>query len=220
MQLRDIMTKAVETIGHDATLRFAATLMEKENVGFLPVMRSGQLVGVITDRDITIRAVSKGMSSEETLVEQAMTEKVVAMPENGDLEDAADLMGSRKVRRLVVTDEHEVLVGVVSLDTLSMHIAQYGYPEDRFEGEAHADTREFPAGFDPAAQGDSETETETSIGVDPALMPKDVDPAVKGNDPSVTAEAEIAERDTRDHTDPRKGPRSLIQGQDAKGQQR
>ena len=103
MQLRDIMTKSVETIGHDASLRFAATLMENENVGFLPVMRDGQMVGVITDRDITVRAVSKGLSPEETIVEQAMTEHVVALPENTEVEDAADLMDSRKVRRLVVT---------------------------------------------------------------------------------------------------------------------
>lgn len=203
MQLRDIMTKAVETIGTDASLRFAATLMENENVGFLPVMRDGQMVGVITDRDITVRAVSRGLSPEETLVEQAMTEGVVALPENSNVEDAANLMGEHNVRRLVVTGENESLVGVVSLDTLSLYIGRFGQPEGRFGGEAHADTREFPAGFDPAAQATDAGDTDTSIGNDP-------DPAVAGNDPSVTAEAEVTERNARDLTDPRKGPRSLI----------
>lgn len=204
MQLRDIMTKSVETIGNDASLRFAATLMENENVGFLPVMRGGEMIGVITDRDITVRAVSRGLSPDETIVEQAMTEGVIALPENSDVEDAADLMDQHKVRRLVVTDENESLVGVVSLDKLSLYIGRYDMAEDDFEGEAHADTREFPVGFDPAAQAsDDDADAETSIGTDP-------DPAVVGNDPSVTAEAEVTPRDARDQTDPRKGPRSLI----------
>lgn len=209
MQLRDIMTKSVETIGYDASLRFAATLMENENVGFLPVMRDGQMVGVITDRDITVRAVSKGLSPEETIVEQAMTENVVALPENTEVEDAADLMDSRKVRRLVVTDSHESLVGVVSLDTLSLYIGRYGTPADRFEGEANAGTREFPGDFDPAAQA-GDAGTHTAIGMEPGMPMSDADPAVVGNDPSVTAEAQIVKRDARDQADPRKGPRSLI----------
>ena len=174
-------------------------------------MRNGHLVGVITDRDITVRAVSRGLSPEETIVEQAMTEDVVAMPENSEVDDAAVLMDTRKVRRLVVTDAHESLVGVVSLDTLSMHIGRYGLPEDRFEGEANDDTREFPAGFDPAEQT-GRAKTATAIGSDPTIPARDLDPAVKGSDPSITAEAEIFERDARDQTDPRKGPRSLDSG--------
>lgn len=209
MQLRDIMTKSVETIGYDASLRYAATLMENENVGFLPVMRDGQMVGVITDRDITVRAVSKGLSPEETIVEQAMTEHVVALPENAEVEDAADLMDSRKVRRLVVTGARESLVGVVSLDTLSLYIGRYGMPADRFEAEVNTGMREFPAGLDPAAQTGG-AGTQTAIGNEPGMPVADADPAVVGNDPSVTAEAEIVKRDDRDQADPRKGPRSLI----------
>lgn len=209
MQLRDIMTKAVETIGFDASLRFAATQMEKEDVGFLPVMREGRLVGVITDRDITVRAVSKGLNPEKTRVADAMTEAVVKLPENSDVEDAADLMDTRKVRRLVVTDAQESIVGVVSLDTLSMYIGRFNTSSSRLEGEANDDTLEFPAGYDPAAQA-GDAGTDTAIGNDPATTAEDADPAVAGNDPSVTAEAEIAPRDARDQTDPRKGPRALI----------
>ncbi len=211
MQLREIMTRSVETIGHDATLRFAATLMENENVGFLPVMRDGQMVGVITDRDITVRAVSKGLSPEETLVEQAMTEKVVALPESSEIEDAAELMDTRKVRRLVVTNAQASLVGVVTLDTLSMYIGRYGTPGDWFEGEGNSETGDFPVDFDQAAQA-GDAGAQTAIGNDPAVVRKDPDPAVAGNDPSVTAEAEIAKRDDRTRSDPRKGPRSLAPG--------
>jgi len=214
MQLRDIMTKAVETIGSDATLRLAATRMDNENVGFLPVLRGGQLVGVITDRDITVRAVSKGLNPEKTLVQDAMTDEVVRLSEDRPVEEAADLMDAHKVRRLVVTDARESIVGVVSLDTLSMYIGRFGSLGSRLEGEANEDTREFPVGFDPAAQA-VDGETDTAIGNDPAVADELADPAVKENDPSVTAEAEIAPRDSRDQTDPRKGPRSLIKGERA-----
>ena len=82
-------------------------------------------------------------------------------------------------------------------------------PADRFEAEANAGTREFPARFDPAAQtGDAGTQT--AIGNEPGTPVTDADPAVVGNDPSVTAEAEIVKRDARDQADPRKGPRSLM----------
>ena len=211
MQLRDIMTKYVETIGYDASLRYAATLMQNENVGFLPVMRDGLMVGVITDRDITVRAVSKGLSPEETIVEQAMTENIVALPENTEVEDAADLMDARKVRRLVVTDELESLVGVVSLDTLSMYIGRYGTPSDRFQAEGHEDPAEFSRDFDPA-KSDGEAENLSAVADEPASPMADPDPAEVFNDPSVTAEAEVTMRDARDQADPRKGPRSLIIG--------
>lgn len=207
MQLRDVMTRSVETVAADATLRYAATRMENENVGILPVMRDGRLVGIITDRDITVRAVSRGLSPEETFVEQAMTGDVVTLPENADLQDAAHLMDERKVRRLVVTDGQDAPVGMVTLDKLVPYVHVHASSGGRFSGEANEDTREFPVGFDPAAQAEGAGDTDTSIGEDPA---------VTGNDPSVTAEAEITVRDARDQGDPRKGPRSLMQDEGAK----
>jgi len=196
MQLKEIMTRSVETIGADASLTEAARKMEEKEVGFLPVVTAGQVVGVITDRDITIRAVARGLDPEQTTVEETMTHRIVALPENSEVEDASELMEQRRVRRLVITNEGDALAGVVSFDKLSLYIGRYGMAaDDGLEGEANADTREFPAGFDPAAQAvDDAAEAQTAI----------------GSDPSVTTEAQIVERDARDQTDPRIGPRTLL----------
>lgn len=203
MLIKEIMTRSVETIAADANLTDAAGKMERRNIGFLPVVEDGQVVGVITDRDIIIRAVARGLDPEQTLVEEAMTRRVVALPENSDVLDASELMEQRRVRRLVVTGETAGLAGVVSLDKVSLYIGRYGaLGEDEFEGEANADTQEFPAGFDPAALAGSDDDGEEATSI--------------GNDPSVTTEAEIVERDARDQTDPRRGPRKLLR-QDGKG---
>jgi CBS domain-containing protein len=198
MQLKDIMTRSVEIIAADASLVDAARKMEEKGVGFLPVVEDGRVVGVITDRDITIRAVSRGLDPEQTTVEETMTQRIVSLPEVTNVEDATELMEQRRVRRLIITNETEALSGVVSLDKLSLYIGRYGVIGDEpFEGEANSATREFPVGFDPAAQAVARDED-------------DEDMAPIASDPSVTTEAEIVERDARDQTDPRKGPRSLL----------
>ncbi len=198
MQLKDIMTRSVEIIAADASLVDAARKMEEKGVGFLPVVEDGRVVGVITDRDITIRAVSRGLDPEQTTVEETMTQRIVSLPEVANVEDATELMEQRRVRRLIITNETEALSGVVSLDKLSLYIGRYGVIGDEpFEGEANSATREFPVGFDPAAQAVARDED-------------DEDMAPIASDPSVTTEAEIVERDARDQTDPRKGPRSLL----------
>lgn len=195
MQLKEIMTRTVETIPANATVGDAARKMESTQVGFLPVIQDGEVVGVITDRDITVRAVSRGLDAENTRVSEAMTSRIVSLPENSEVEDATELMEQRRVRRLIITDGAESLTGVVSLDKLSLYVGRYGMAmDDELEGEANAGTREFAAGFDPAAMPDG-SEAQTAI----------------GSDPSVTSEAQIVERDGRDQTDPRKGPRSLIE---------
>ena len=113
MQIKEIMTPAVDTVRAHASLKEAARKMESADVGFLPVLSEGEMVGVITDRDITVRAVAKGLDPEHTSVAQTMTTNVVSLPENSDIEDASDLMEERNVRRLVVTGEDDQPVGVI-----------------------------------------------------------------------------------------------------------
>ena len=195
MQLKDIMTRSVETIPVDASLTEAARKMEQKNIGFLPVVRDGIMVGVITDRDIAIRAVARGLDPEQTIVEEAMTNRIVALPEESELADASELMEHRRVRRLVVT-ANDGLAGVLSMDKLSLYVGRYGLAsQGEFEGEANADTQEFAVGFDPAAMSGDGDDAPTSI----------------GDDPSVTTEAEIAPRNARDQSDPRRGPRALLE---------
>ena len=202
MQLKEIMTREVETVAAHATVGDAARKMESTRVGFLPVIQDGEVVGVITDRDITIRTVSRGLDPENTRVADAMSPRIVALPENSEVEDATELMEQRRVRRLVITDAEASLTGVVSLDKLSLYVGRYGMAGDNeFEGEANSETLEFPVGMDPAAQSSDLGETDTAI----------------GSDPSITTEAEIKPRDARDQTDPRTGPRALMQEEKQRG---
>ncbi len=125
MEIKDIMMRSVETVEPDELLCEAARKMAAQNIGFLPVWQEGQLVGVITDRDIVVRAVARGFDPEQTIVEEIMTSMVVSLPENSDLEDASDLMETKHVRRLVVTDENDMPVGIVSMDKVALHLGVY-----------------------------------------------------------------------------------------------
>ncbi|MEO8164092.1 MAG: CBS domain-containing protein [Betaproteobacteria bacterium] len=147
MEIKDIMMRSVETIEPDELLSEAARKMASQNIGFLPVWQEDQLVGVITDRDIVVRAVACGFDPEQTIVEEIMTSMVVSLPENSDIEDASDLMESKHVRRLVVTDENDMPVGIVSMDKVALHLGVYaldnGLVRDPPEphGDANADGR-------------------------------------------------------------------------------
>jgi CBS domain-containing protein len=160
MQIREIMTRNVETASPLMSLQEAARKMEKRDVGFLPVVSEGSLVGVITDRDITVRAVSRGLDSKQSLVEKVMTHDAIVLPENSDLEDAADLMEEHDIRRLVVTDENEQPVGVVSKDRIALYLGAYA-----MDNGTPGATQEFPEDFDPAGTL-PENDPTTSAGTD------------------------------------------------------
>lgn len=145
MQIREIMTRNVETASPLMSLQEAAKKMKEREIGFLPVISEGALVGVITDRDITVRAVSCGLDAKQSLVEKVMTHDAIVLPENSDLEDAADLMEEHDIRRLVVTDEHDQPVGVVSKDRIALYLGVYA-----MDNGAPGAAQEFPEDFDPA----------------------------------------------------------------------
>jgi CBS domain-containing protein len=119
MKIRDIMTRDVEYIHADTPLKQAAETMERLDTGFLPIGNSPQdkLLGVVTDRDITIRGVARGLDPSNTPVERVKTDRVLYCYEDDSVEDAARNMGEQEVYRLVVLDnEHDKrLSGVVSL---------------------------------------------------------------------------------------------------------
>ena len=125
MEIKDIMMRSVETIEPDESISEAAAKMAAQNIGFLPVSQDGALLGVLTDRDIVVRAVARGFDPEQTIVEEVMTSTVVSLPESSDLEDASELMESRHVRRLIVTDDKDMPVGIVSMDKIAMVLGVY-----------------------------------------------------------------------------------------------
>ena len=125
MEIKDIMLRSLETVEPDESLSEAARKMAAQNIGFLPVWQDGALIGVLTDRDIVVRAVARGFDPEQTIVEEVMTSMVVSLPESSDIEDASDLMETKHVRRLVVTDENDMPVGIVSMDKVALHLGVY-----------------------------------------------------------------------------------------------
>ena len=122
MQVKDIMTKDIEYVTNENTLQEAAEMMLRLDVGELPVVVGNEAVGVITDRDITVRGVAHGLDPKAALVVDAMTEGVIACQESDDIEKVARSMGSHKIRRMPVMDDDGKMNGVVSLADLSQKL--------------------------------------------------------------------------------------------------
>ena len=120
MQVKEIMTRGVECTTPNATLQEAARKMRDLDVGPLPVCDNDKLVGMLTDRDIALRAVAEGQDPRTTRVRDAMTPNVVWCFEDQDAGEAADLMQENQVRRLLVLNRNKRLVGILSLDDLAV----------------------------------------------------------------------------------------------------
>jgi CBS domain-containing protein len=119
MFISEIMTREVESIGPDETLQAAAARMKDLGVGPLPVCENQSVVGMVTDRDITVRAVSKGLDPARTSVREVMSTEVVCCFEDQDVEVAARLMESKQIRRIMVVDRDKKLVGIVTIADLA-----------------------------------------------------------------------------------------------------
>ena len=121
MQLKEMMTKGAKTIGADAVVVEAAKQMRESDVGALPVVQDGSLCGIVTDRDITIRATASGRDPNKTAVKDVMTSEVFTCPAGSDVGEAIRLMEEKQVRRIVVTDTNNHPVGVVSLGDIALN---------------------------------------------------------------------------------------------------
>lgn len=119
MKVKDIMTQNVTFIKPSTPLQEAANLMRDMDVGALPVGENDRLVGIITDRDIVVRALAKNPDIRTTTVEQAMSPHCLYCYENESLEDLSKNMAKNQVRRLPVLNNDKRLVGIVSLGDLS-----------------------------------------------------------------------------------------------------
>jgi len=121
MLVKEVMTRSVACTRPDATLQEAAARMKSLDIGVLPVCGpDDRLAGMITDRDITVRASAEGESPVEIKVADVMTPEVMYCFENAEVEDAALLMKQKQVRRLVVLDQNSRLAGIVSLGDLAV----------------------------------------------------------------------------------------------------
>jgi CBS domain-containing protein len=120
MQLKEIITTPAQTVAPDCSLFDAAKTMMSRDLGWLPVADSGKVVGIITDRDITIRGVAGGLDTRKAKVEDVMSRDVFCCSIDSTIEDAANMMEDEQVRRLVVIDKNEKIAGVVSLADLAL----------------------------------------------------------------------------------------------------
>jgi CBS domain-containing protein len=139
MQIKEIMTREPVVIQPDVVLKEAAVRMRELDSGVMPVGQNDRLVGMLTDRDITIRATAAGKDPNQTRVEEVMTPDVVYCFEDDDLRDAARKMEEHQLRRLIVLNRDKRLVGILSLGDLAVHTA-----DDRLAGEV-ADAVSEPA---------------------------------------------------------------------------
>lgn len=126
MQVKQIMTTDVRTIAPNDTITKAASLMSQLNVGAVPVTDNNRVVGIVTDRDIVLRGVAKGESSNQK-VSEVMTPNVKYVSSDTDVHTVADIMAENQIRRLPVVDNGQ-LVGIVAIGDLAV--------ENIFENEA------------------------------------------------------------------------------------
>jgi len=121
MLVRNVMSRDVQVTQPHSTLREAAELMKVLDVGPLPVCDGDRLVGIITDRDITVRAVAEGQDCWEGKVRDAMSTDIVYCFDDDAVAVAARQMQEKQVRRLMVLNREKKLVGIVSLGDLSVN---------------------------------------------------------------------------------------------------
>ena len=118
MKVKDVMTRDVEVVHPQSGLPVAAMTMRKMDVGALPVVKNGKVEGILTDRDITVRAVAESRDLTTTLVDDVMSREVHAVHEDDDIETAARLMAEWQVRRLPVLSGEGKLIGILSMAAL------------------------------------------------------------------------------------------------------
>ncbi len=122
MELRDIMTRNVEVVNGNASLKEAATKMKKLDVGLIPVCDGDRLKGLLTDRDITIRATANGCDPSKTKVNEVMSTDIAYCLEDQAVDEAVILMEARQIRRLPILNQDKQLVGIVSLADIAVHV--------------------------------------------------------------------------------------------------
>jgi CBS domain-containing protein len=113
-KVRDVMTDRPFCVSPDTTVSEAAEVMEREDIGAVPVLEGDQLAGMITDRDIVIRAIARGKDPRGMPVREVWSRDIVAVRPEEDLSNAMKVMADYQVRRLPVVDDDNHLVGVLA----------------------------------------------------------------------------------------------------------
>jgi CBS domain-containing protein len=123
-KIREVMTRGVEVINPNDTLRDAAEKMRSLNVGPLPVCDGQRVVGMITDRDIVVRAIAIGKDPNTTQVSDAMSPGIQYCFDDDDADNVLKRMTEKQIRRFIVVDRNKKLVGIISLGDLSGEVSE------------------------------------------------------------------------------------------------
>lgn len=116
MNINDIMSKKIIVGNTTNTLSEIAELMKKYDIGFIPIVNKNKLVGVITDRDIVINAISNNCSFND-LIDKYVVKNIISIEQNKSIDDALNLMALKKVKRLIVTDNNKIS-GILTLSDI------------------------------------------------------------------------------------------------------
>lgn len=119
MRCSEIMTRDVRTASPEMTLRDVAVMMREGDMGAVPVVDSGRLTGILTDRDIVVRAVAEGKDTS-TPVSEAMTTEIFSVEPNEFVFEAIRLMGDKQVRRIPVVNPEGELAGIISMADIAL----------------------------------------------------------------------------------------------------
>jgi len=129
MKVHDAMTKSPATCEPTTSLRVAAQLMDVHDCAAIPVTRNGELVGIITDRDIACRAVAKASNAADLLVQEFMTTPVIAVSPEDPLDKAAELMSENRIHHLPVIANDGRVVGVLAQSDLGRRMTNREFGE-------------------------------------------------------------------------------------------
>src|SRR6476620_2654455 len=119
MHCSEIMTRDLRTATREMTLREVGSMMREGDMGSVPVVENGRLIGIVTDRDIVVRCVAEGLDPE-TSVSKAMTTEIFSVKPDDFSFEAVRLMGDKQVRRVPVVDQEGKLAGIISMADIAL----------------------------------------------------------------------------------------------------
>lgn len=138
MKINEIMTRNVECVSPSLKISLAAEKMLNEDIGFLPICEHDRVIGTVTDRDITIRSVAQGRDPRLAPISEIMTSTIFHCYEDDDVETVAKAMEDDAVRRMLIFDRDDQLVGVVSLGDIARAKDESGLAGETLSGIAEA----------------------------------------------------------------------------------
>lgn len=121
MRCREIMTTSVQTATREMPLKDAAALMRDGDMGSIPVVEDGRLVGIVTDRDIVVRSIADGRNADSP-VGEAMTTEIFSVLQDDYVFEAIRLMGDKQVRRIPVVNEDGGLEGIIAMADIALEM--------------------------------------------------------------------------------------------------